>query len=82
MNDAEFRAFVAQARAEVDAELARLDALDWEAMEPDDRATMEELRRGDIELRCGRSAFQLLNRRAALLEEAVQQPSLLHRIRV
>ena len=44
MTDAEFRAFVAQARAEVDAELARLDALDWESMDPDERATMEEPR--------------------------------------
>ena len=50
MTDAEFRAFVAQARAEVDAELARLDTLDWESMAPDERA-MEELRRGYIELR-------------------------------
>lgn len=32
MTDAEFRAFVAHARAEVAAELARIEALDWSAM--------------------------------------------------
>ena len=51
MTDTEFRAFIAQARAEVTAELARLEALDWEAMDRDERATIEERRRGYIELR-------------------------------
>jgi hypothetical protein len=70
MTGAAFRVSIAQARAEVDAELAHLDMLDSETMEPAERATMEELRRDYLELRAfdgGRGDRRRSRRRSMLV---------------
>ena len=51
MTDAEFRAFLTAARAEVDANLAQLAQLDWNALPPAERAELEALRQGYLDLR-------------------------------
>ena len=51
MTDAEFRAFLAAARAEVDASLAQLAQLDWNALPPAERAALEARRQGYLDLR-------------------------------
>lgn len=47
----ELRAFVEETRAEVDAELAKFAALDWDEIPPDVRAALEESQRGWLNLR-------------------------------
>lgn len=44
MTEAELCSFIAETRATVDAELARLESLDWGAMPPDVHAEMAALR--------------------------------------
>lgn len=51
MTDPEFQAFVSNARIKVDAELARLDAIDWSALSAHERAILEKHRQDWIALR-------------------------------
>ena len=51
MTDAEFHAFLGAARAEVDARLAQLDQLDWDALSSTERADFEALHASCLELR-------------------------------
>ena len=51
MTDQEFSTFVTQVRAEVDAQIARLDRLDWGAMTPRESASLAALRQKYLEIR-------------------------------
>ncbi|MEO8602140.1 MAG: hypothetical protein ABI629_06160 [bacterium] len=51
MTAEELRAFVEETRAEVDAELAKFDGLEWDDIAPDVRVALEEAQRGWLQLR-------------------------------